>query len=159
MRSLLQAFLLIFASPLVIADAKVSQIITILQDVPVITHVDVGTAGASHGDLMAFEAPFETESGEKGIMSGFLLTVDIPVGQGEYFHDRVAQIVFEFGGVDTIAVGGKSVYPDGRAEMQAHVQQVRPVIGGTGRFIGARGEIATTRRDQGHYEHIITLVD
>jgi hypothetical protein len=43
--------------------------------------------------------------------------------------------------------------------MTSGVPRLRAVIGGTGRFIGARGQMSTLRKDTGHYLHTITLVD
>jgi len=43
--------------------------------------------------------------------------------------------------------------------MAQDAPQLRAVVGGTGRFIGARGQVLTTRRDAGHYEHSFTLLD
>ena len=43
--------------------------------------------------------------------------------------------------------------------MTIDLPQVRAVVGGTGHYIGARGQMLTTRRGQGHYEHNITLID
>jgi hypothetical protein len=91
-------------------------------------------------------------------MSGIIITVDIPESDGEFF-DRVGNIALDFGGIDTLVVGGRSVYAIGDGEMVVDAPQVRAITGGTGRFIGARGQITTTRRDAGHYDHKIELVD
>jgi hypothetical protein len=32
------------------------------------------------------------------------------------------------------------------------------VVGGTGKYIGARGQMVTTRRDDGTYRHVLTLL-
>ncbi len=78
--------------------------------------------------------------------------------EGEFF-DRVGNIVLDFGGIDTLVIGGHSVYVVGVGEMAVDAPQVRAITGGTGRFIGASGQVTTTRRDAGHYEHKIELVD
>ena len=56
-------------------------------------------------------------------------------------------------------IAGTAAYPADQAEMAPDSPHVRAVIGGTGRFIGARGQMVTTRREAGHYEHTFTLVD
>jgi hypothetical protein len=43
--------------------------------------------------------------------------------------------------------------------MAAGAAQLRAVVGGTGDFIGARGQVATTRNDDGSYRHEFTLLD
>jgi hypothetical protein len=131
---------------------------TIIQDAPVIKHIDLGAPGGSHGDLLAFEASFTDKGGKKGVMSGILITVALPNGIGGVFYDRVGNIVLDFGGIDSLVLAGKSLYGTGEGEMQANKPQVRAVTGGTGRYIGARGQVTTTRLDAGHYEHMIELV-
>jgi hypothetical protein len=37
--------------------------------------------------------------------------------------------------------------------------QIRAVIGGTGKYIGARGQVTTTRNDDQTYEHRFELLD
>jgi hypothetical protein len=140
------------------ASAQAAQTFTIVQEKPELVHVDLGQDGASHGDLLAFEAAFVTEDGKQGVMSGIITTVDIPTAEGEFF-DRIGNIVLNFGGIDSLVIGGHSVYTVGAGEMVADAPQVRAITGGTGRFIGARGQVTTTRRDAGHYDHKVELVD
>lgn len=138
--------------------ATAAETINIVQGKPQVVHVDLGKGGASHGDLMAFEAPFTGDNGVKGVMSGITFTVDVPDAK-DLFFDRFGNIVLNFGGADSIVVGGSAVYTVGAGEMASDTPQVRAITGGTGRFIGARGQITTIRRDAGHYEHKIELVN
>jgi hypothetical protein len=147
-------------------QAQADRTIEIVQELPDLSHVDLGAEGQSHGDLLAFEAPFRTEDGETGIMSGMLVTVDLEtrrnVATGDangVFHDRFAHIVVDFGGAGSLVVAGLSHYGAQATEMTSDVPRLRAVIGGTGRFIGARGQMSTLRKDTGHYLHTITLVD
>lgn len=140
------------------ASARAEETFHIVQQKPELVHIDLGKDGASHGDILAFEAGVTAEDGKTGIMSGIITTVGIPAKDGEFF-DRVGNIVLDFGGIDTLVIGGKSVYVVGAGEMLVDAPQVRAITGGTGRFIGARGQITTTRRDAGHYDHKIELVD
>lgn len=73
--------------------------------------------------------------------------------------ERLASIVLEFGGVDTIVIAGKAVYGGTSVEMESDRLQVRAIVGGTGGFIGARGEMTTIRKPAGHYEHDIRLLN
>ena len=137
-----------------------TQTLKVHQELPDLTHIDLDKEGASHGDLLAFDATVSSDNGMKGKLSGFIMTVDIPQKDHEVFQDRIVQLVFDFGEANTIVVGGRSVYPHlDKSEMKKNEPQYRAVIGGTGTFMGARGQVITTRNDDGTYEHMIELMD
>ena len=137
-----------------------TQTLKVHQELPDLTHIDLDKEGASHGDLLAFDATVSSDNGMKGKLSGFIMTVDIPQKDHEVFQDRIVQMVFDFGEANTIVVGGRSVYPHlDKSEMKKNEPQYRAVVGGTGTFMGARGQIHTTRNDDGTYEHLIELMD
>lgn len=140
------------------AGAAEHTTLKVRQETPVLVTVDVGEAGASHGDILAFEAAIAREDGSAGVLRGMLTTVDIPDGD-DLLEDRVGQLVFDLGNGDMLVVAGSSVYPPGSVEMATNNAQVRAVIGGTGRFLGARGQVTTIRAEDGHYDHTFELVD
>jgi hypothetical protein len=135
------------------------QAFTLRQEAPALTTVDLGAAGASHGDMLAFEARIAAEDGTAGFLSGILITVDLPDGSGDLLEDRIGQLTFDLGGGNSLVVSGKTVYPPQGVEMNANAPQLRAVIGGTGSFIGARGQVTTARNDDGSYSHRFELVD
>ena len=124
---------------------------------PMLSHLDVGTSGPSHGDILAFEAQVTGENGLSGVMHGMLVTIDIADG-ADTQEDRGGQIYFDLGSGNSIVVAGKSVYVGDSREMSVNTPQVRAVIGGTGEYIGTSGQVTTTRNEDGSYEHIIELV-
>jgi len=132
---------------------------TIKQAVPHLTTVDLREAGASHGDMLAFEAAITGEDGTTGTLSGILVTVDLPDASGDLLEDRIGHLTFDLGGGNSLVVAGKSVYPDQGVEMSANTPQLRAVIGGTGTFVGARGQVTTTRNGDGSYTHSFELVE
>lgn len=152
---------LTLAAALLIAGTPVqaAETFSILQDKPNLTNIEMGSDAETHGDVLAFDATFTADDGTKGTMSGLITTVSVPGKDGDLFFERIAQIVLDFGGIDTLVVGGKSVYQQEKGEINVDAPQVRAIMGGTGRFIGARGQLTTIRRDAGHYEHKIELVD
>ena len=143
----------------VVANENTTKL-TIQQAKPSLVHVDLGQEGQTHGDMLAFDAEVTTETGVKGKLSGILFTVDIPEKNHEVFQDRIVNMVFDLGNANTLVICGKSVYPN-RDEpgMAKNNPQIRAVIGGTGIYIGARGQIATIRNDDGTYTHRVELVD
>ena len=128
------------------------------QDKPVLSQLDLGTSGTSHGDMLAFEATVHGENGLTGTMVGLLITVDIAEGS-DTFEDRTGQVYVDLGGGNTLVVAGRSVYKDNSQEMEAGAAQVRAVIGGTGEYMGAAGQMTTTRNADGSYDHVVELAN
>ena len=73
-----------------------TQTLKVHQELPDLTHIDLDKEGASHGDLLAFDATVSSDNGMKGKLSGFIMTVDIPQKDHEVFQDRIVQLVFDF---------------------------------------------------------------
>ena len=142
-------------SPPALADMRK---LIVTQDAPALTSVDIAPAGRSHGDLLAFEAATRSDAGHTGTLRGVLVTVDLP-GEGDPNEDRIGQLYFDLGNGDALVVAGATIYPGQDAEMAAAAPQIRAVIGGTGKFIGARGQVTTTRKADGSYEHAFELVE
>jgi len=108
---------------------------------------------------LAFDARITDPDGTEGVLIGYLLTTDLPSASGDgEVEGRIGTLVYTFGTSDLIVSGGTS-YPAGQAEMQAGEPQVRAVVGGTGDYLGARGEVVTVRNTDGTYTHTFTLVD
>lgn len=141
------------------AAAQAKQTFTITQSKPEIQHIDIGTPGMSIGDILAFEAIFKTKEGKEGRMYGMITLVSLPTGANDPFLDKISTIVLDFGTRDSLVVNGKSVYGAYQGEIKDNVPQIRAITGGTGKFIGARGQISTTRNASGSYEHVIELLD
>jgi hypothetical protein len=141
------------------ASAEQHRTFKVRQDIPVLVTVDIGSPGRSHADMLAFEATITRDDGTAGVLRGILTTVDIPDGTGDVLEDRVGQLVFDLGDGDMLVVAGASVYPHQSVEMAANSGQIRAVIGGTGTFIGARGQVTTVRTDDGGYDHSFELLD
>ena len=144
------------------ASVYAAQTFTIQQDKPKLTTVDIGEKGASHGDILAVEATFTVDNGTKGEIRGMNTIVDVETGANDSFYDCVENIVLDFGGQDTLVIIGKSRWTGGAGKMARDapaVPGVRAITGGTGRYIGARGQITSTPRENGRYEHAVILVD
>lgn len=138
---------------------------TLVQGTPELTSIKVddrpgGASARSHGDLLAFDAPLSRDGEVVGDLSGLLTTVGIPGADAtgrEALEERFATLVFRFNDIDTIVVSGSSVYPPAEAEMSAEAPQVRAVVGGTGAYVAATGEVETVRNADGTYSHKFTL--
>jgi hypothetical protein len=118
---------------------------------PVWSHLDLGTEGPTHGDMRIFEGAVTGENGIKGVIHGILITVGIADGKNVH-EDRSGQIHVDLGGGSSIVIAGRSVFVDNSPEMAVDAPQIRAVIGGTGDYIGATGQVTTTRNADGSYE-------
>ncbi len=137
--------------------AEIKRTLKLQQDKPVLSHLDIGTQGSSHGDILAFEAPVSGENSIKGVMHGVLITIDIADDE-DVLEERSGQIYVDLGSGNSIVIAGLSVYSGNSQEMTVDTPQVRAVIGGTGEYIGATGQVTTTRNADGSYEHVFELL-
>ena len=128
------------------------------QSPPDLTTVDVGLAGRSAGDILAFEAKLQGDSGLTAILNGYNLIMD-PASGDQKIEDRFSHIVLDFGNGSTIIVAGRSTYQPNTLEIANSLPQPRAIIGGTGKYIGARGQVTTVRNEDGSYEHTVELLN
>ena len=152
---ILAAFAAVGVSAPAMADKRTFKL---HQDKPVLSQLDLGVAGTSHGDMLAFEAAVSGDNGLTGTMQGLLVTIGIAEGDDQ-FEDRTGQIYFDFGNGNSLVVAGHSIYKGNTQEMEASAPQLRAVIGGTGDYIGSTGQITTTRNADGSYDHVVELLD
>lgn len=130
------------------------------QQAPSLRPIDGGAVGPSTGDILLFEAPLTGEHGESGTLTGFLVTADTPDQEtGDLDADRLGELSYDLGNGNTLVAIGHTVYRSENVEMTASLPQLRVVAGGTGSFIGARGQVTTTRVADGTYRHEFTLID
>ena len=130
------------------------------QQVPSLRPIDGGAIGPSTGDILLFEAPLTGEHGESGTLTGFLITADTPDEEtGDLDADRLGELSYDLGNGNTLVAIGHTVYRSENVEMTASLPQLRVVAGGTGSFIGARGQVTTTRIYDDTYRHEFTLID
>jgi hypothetical protein len=133
---------------------------TLQQPKPHLQNLPVGPSGHAMGDLLAFVAPITRDGKPDGTISGTLVTVDMP-GDGigeETFESRISTIVMRFGPNDCITLSGSAVYPTTASEMPPSSPQVRAITGGTGSYLGARGQVTTTHNADGSYTHVVELL-
>ena len=131
------------------------KILKVHQDPPALVQLDLGANGPSHGDVAAFDAKVRDEAGRMGTLHGLLVTVE-PAASEEH---RFGQLFFDFGNGNGIVVAGKRLFPRGQREISSGKEQLYAIIGGTGDFIGARGQLSSVRNADGSYDHLFTLLD
>lgn len=144
-------------------DTTTDDVVTITVrhgEVPAPVLIDGGDEGASVGDVRLFHFDGEASDGEAVVMDWIMTTTaeDAPAPDVE---SRVTTGVFSFGeGTDDqLLLEGVAYYPGEQATLEVSNTVLRAVVGGTGRFAGARGDVASTRLDDGSWEHVFRLED
>ncbi len=124
------------------------------------TYIDGGASGDSVGDVRIWRFDAQASTNEPAVMD-WLMTTTGQVDSATQLESRMTTSVVTIGsaGKDTILLQGIGMYPTAGATLKRNAPLERAVVGGTGHYIGARGQMLTTRRGQGHYEHNITLID
>jgi hypothetical protein len=118
-----------------------------------VVHVTDGIE--DHGDVMTYEGEISGPDGLSGVIAGF----NTSARRHEETHwDRVGMATFSFDGDDSICVTGVVRYEADQQHSTPQTRHVSAVVGGTGQFIGARGELASVRNDDGSFTHTFTLL-
>jgi len=134
---------------------------TLIQEKPEIVEVKRGGRGVSKGDQFHFEARMNDEKGEAGgLVLGELTVTGLPgrFGRPKGLQINRSELIFRLDGGDIMALG-LSEYASAGWKLAADEPTTRAIIGGTGDYAGARGELVTTRKDDGTYEQEFKFSD
>jgi hypothetical protein len=72
---------------------------------------------------------------------------------------RATLLFFTFAGAkNQIIAFGAADYSPSAPEFEVGQPVVRPVLGGTGKYMGARGQVTSTRNSDGSYTQVFTLL-
>ena len=137
------------------------QTLTFIQEKPFLTHVNLGDTAHGHGDGMAYEATLKDTTGTTvGEVLGWLITVDIMDGDSAnpaHFTERIGTMVIKFDEENKIIASGGTSNHKGEQVMKLGIDQKRAVVGGTGKYKGIKGEITTSRNEDGTYKHVLDV--
>ena len=132
--------------------------VTVTHGAVTATLVDSGVPGASVGDVRLFEIATAVKgSGAPGRMDAALTTTgsDVPEPGAEI---RMAQLIFTFSSAnDQIVVSGVSVYPAAGSTIATDSATIRPIVGGSGAYSGARGWCESFHLADGTWRHVFHL--
>lgn len=119
-----------------------------------VSALDHGARGKSPGDLYVYEGSLRQNGKRIGSIYGSNTTIKIS-GRREIVQ---GQLSYDFGDGDTIVVTGISAYPvAGENGFIVGEAVGRVVVGGTGIYSGARGNVTTTHQRNGTYKHVVRL--
>lgn len=111
---------------------------------------DLDGNGIGPGDLYTWIAPVTAADGRTGIVVGEHVTVVTPT-TGPFAEVRIGTSAIDLGNGDSVALGG--LIPVAVGPVTAGVEIVNAIIGGTGAFTGAKGEIRSIRAGDGSWTH------
>jgi len=134
---------------------------TLYQDAPKMSLLDLGAPGNSLGDVYNFSAPLHSERGGPvtGEAIGSKTLLKLASDANPNLERRATLMFFTFAeGSDQIIAFGAADYTPSAPEFGAGQKVVRPVLGGTGKYIGARGQVTSTRNADGSYTQVFTLM-
>ena len=125
---------------------------------PVLVHDEGSDAQSVRGDITYFESKLTKAGKPFGTLSGIIETHDV-VSDETNLETRLRKLVFELPEGQIVATGA-STYLTGPdfVPLNPGKEVVIPIIGGTGAYIGASGELTTTRNSDGTYLQVIKLI-
>jgi hypothetical protein len=138
-----------------------SETLTVYQDAPTLNLLDNGPSGNSPGDVHHFFAPLHSRPGGPvtGEVFGTKTLVKLATDANPNLEQRTTLLSFTFGDrKDQIIVLGVVDYSPTGPEFNASQPVVRAVLGGTGKYMGARGQLTSTRNADGSYTQVFTLL-
>jgi hypothetical protein len=134
--------------------------VTVYEDAPTLTPVDVGPPGNSPGDAYYFFAGLRDQPGGTvtGEVYGTKTLVKPATPSSPDTEQRATLMFFSFGNhQDQIVVAGVPDYPPNAPEFQPNQRVLRAVLGGTGKYNRAGGELTSTRNPDGSYKQEFSL--
>ena len=142
------------------AHAAETKSLVVLQDAPVLaSHPDPDFKPNTTGAVVFFGADLRNTKGKKiGNLMGQLTTFDVTL-DGVEDEDRFRELVFRFKDGQVIVLGASEYQ---RTEVPNFADDNAPVtaaiVGGTGKYAGARGTVTTKKRANGTYKHTFTFM-
>lgn len=138
-----------------------TETLTVYEDAPKMSLLDLGAPGNSLGDVYHFSAALHSERGGPvtGEVIGSKTLVKVATDANPNLERRATLLFFTFAdGKDQIVAFGAADYSPSAPEFDAGQPVVRPVLGGTGKYMGARGQVTSTRNADGSYNQVFTLL-
>jgi hypothetical protein len=151
----------VLASCAMSTPTALNETLTFYQDAPTMNPLDVGPTGNSPGDVYYFHAPLHSTQGGPvtGEVFGSKTLVKPATDADPDTEQRATILIFTFENrQDQIIVAGVPDYPSNAAEFAPNEPILRAILGGTGRYMGARGQLTSTRNADGSYVQVFTLL-
>lgn len=153
--ALVLALTALIAAP---AHADTTQVVRVYHQA--VTPISV--TGTGVGTVRTFFIPIAVDgkAADNQYLTGTLTTLAEKVSNG--LELRGSNLIFVFGAEENqLVVGGVSLYPPAGATLAPGQRTVRPVLGGSGIYAGARGQVVSVNMGPSGWTHTfrITLPD
>jgi hypothetical protein len=138
-----------------------TETLTIYQDAPKLKLLDLGEPGNSPGDVYHFFAPLHSSPGGPviGELFGSMTLVKLATDANPDLEKRETLLCFTFADrQDQVIALGVRDYSPTAAEFEVGKPRIRAILGGTGKYMGARGQLNSTRNADGTYTQVFTLL-
>ena len=120
------------------------------------TTIVLGTDGGAVGAVRTFHADAAADDGTSGTFDATMVTTSVDEAAG--LETRLTTIVFSVSdGADQLILSGSAVYPAAGSTIKTAASVIRPIIGGSGRWSGARGWAESTHEADGSWTHAFHL--
>lgn len=119
----------------------------------------IATSGSGIGTVRTFFTPMAVDgkAANGQYLTGTLTTLAENVSDGQEL--RASNLTFVFGNeADQLVVGGISLYPPAGATLAPGTKTVRPVLGGSGKYDGARGQVVSRNYGAQGWTHTFRIV-
>jgi len=143
------------------STTALTETLTVYEDKPTMKLLDLGEPGNSPGDVYHFFATLHSAPGGPvtGEVFGSKTLIKIATDTNPNLETRATVLFFTFANhQDQIVAVGATDYPPTAGEFDAGQPIVRAILGGTGKYMGARGQVASTRNADGSYTQTFTLL-
>jgi hypothetical protein len=138
-----------------------TETLIVYEDKPTLKLLDLGPPGNSPGDVYHFFAPLHSTPGGPvtGEVFGSKTLIKMATDANPNLETRATVLFFTFANhPDQIVALGAFAYPATAGEFEAGKPVVRAILGGTGKYMGARGQLTSTRNGDGSYKQMFTLL-
>ena len=133
-----------------------ARIVTFTHGAVTPTTIVPGTDGGAVGAVRTFHAEAAADDGTSGTFDATMVTTSVDEAAG--LERRLTTIVFSVNdGADQLILSGSAVYPAAGSTIKTAATVIRPIIGGSGRWSGARGWAESTHEVDGSWAHAFHL--
>jgi hypothetical protein len=118
----------------------------------------ISVSGSGIGTVRTFFIPMAIngKAADSQYLAGTLTTLDTAMPGGQEL--RASNLTYVFGAEkDQMVVGGISLYPQAGATLADGQTTIRPVIGGSGKYSGARGQVVSTNMGANGWTHVFKV--